>query len=74
MVFGVVALICAIYCISACYKEYQEEQERKEKKARKKAAMAEQLKIQTSVYLAQKMRTVSTAGTIDMNSLSVKPV
>ena len=37
--------------------------------------MAEQLKIQTSVYLAQKMRsTVSTAGTIDMNSLSVKPV
>jgi Na+-transporting methylmalonyl-CoA/oxaloacetate decarboxylase gamma subunit len=36
-----VALICAVYCISACYKEYQEEQERKEKKARKKAAMAE---------------------------------
>ena len=24
-VFGIVALICAIYCISACYKEYQEE-------------------------------------------------
>ena len=36
--------------------------------------MAEQLKIQTSVYLAQKMRsTVSTAGSIDMNSISVKP-
>ena len=40
--------------------------------------MAEQLKIQTSVYLAQKMRNIaqsnlSTAGSIDLTNFGLKP-
>ena len=52
VVFSIIALICVGYCLAACYTERQEELKAKAKKAKKKKQMADQLKIQTSVYLA----------------------
>ena len=70
VIFSILGLICAIYLISACFEEYQEKKKKKEKKARKKLEMAEQLKVQTSVYLAEKMRarsnSVSTTASLDL--------
>ena len=76
VIFGIIGVVCVGYCIAACYQERQDEQRAKAKKEKKKKAMAEQLKVQTSVYLAQKMRSnsISTTASLDIASrLGIRP-